>query len=74
MNDIYACPICGRKKSKGKKIPFTKKTLAFHIRDAHTKRTGREDGDPTFELTDMIADDDMPDGAYFALAWELGEL
>lgn len=27
-----------------------------------------------FPLTELIADDDMSDGAYFALAWELGEL
>ena len=33
-----------------------------------------KDSDPSFEMTDSIADDDMPDGAYFAMAWEMGEL
>lgn len=69
MDKIYRCNQCGRTKSKGKKFPFTQKTLARHIKDAHTNKIGWEDGDPTFELTDMIAD-----GAYFALAWEPGEL
>ncbi len=29
---------------------------------------------PDLSLTTLIADDDMPDGAFFALAHELGEL
>lgn len=64
------CKVCGRSKSRSGK-QFTKVSLNQHMKDMHGSW---EDGDPTFELTDMIADDDMPDGAYFALAWELGEL
>jgi len=67
------CKKCGKQTSNSGK-PFTAQTLAQHTKDAHTKREGWEEGDPTFELTDMVADNDMPDGAYFALAHELGEL
>lgn len=64
-----SCEICGRIKSRSGK-PFTVQSLKQHLRDAHL----HEIGDYYFELTDMLADDDMPDGAYFALAHELGEL
>ena len=66
---------CGRTKSRsGKK--FTTQSLAHHIQDCHDCRNKRVryDDEPDFELTNMIADEDMPDGAYFALAHELGEL
>jgi hypothetical protein len=67
------CPKCGKTKSNSGK-EFCEFSLAHHIRDAHTKKTGWKIGDPTFEKTNMFADDDMPDGAFFAMAYEFGDL
>lgn len=62
-----ACDMCDAIRSRSGK-PFTLESLAQHKR-AHE----RERNEISFPLTDMIADEDMPDGAYFALAHELGE-
>ena len=67
---MMECKICGKSKSN-KRVKFNAERLKQHMQDAHQQ--DNYDGDPTFELTDMIADEDWPDGAYFALAWELGE-
>ena len=71
---------CGKTRSNSGKL-FTTETLAQHEKDCKTcqfeileDRTLAEHFPDLFPLTDMIADPDMPDGAYFALAWELGEL
>lgn len=64
----FECPNCKRTHS-GSGKPFTKETLSQHIRDAHGPTCSE-----MFPLTQMIASDDMPDGAYFAMAHELGEL
>ena len=64
--------ICGKwRSSSGKE--FTLETLMQHEKDCKNCKKIMN-GDPTFEKTDLIADDDMPDGAYFAMAWEMGEL
>lgn len=67
------CLHCGRLESNSGK-PFTEDTLSQHIRDAHQQGKKAKSCEPRFALTDMIACEDTPDGAYFALAWELGEL
>jgi hypothetical protein len=61
------CPICGASRSR-KGRPFTEATLQQHVL-SHEQREQQ----PALELTRLIADEDMPDGAFFALAWELGE-
>lgn len=49
---------------------FIQESLAQHVNDCpYRKQIER----PEHELTDMIAYSDAPSGAYFALAWELGE-
>ena len=63
---ILECDVCGAISSRSGKR-FTSDTLAQHKR-AHERE------EVSFPLTDMIADEDMSDGAYFAMAWELGEL
>lgn len=69
---MLTCPYCGKVKSR-RGGHFDQKRLKQHIQDVHLKDKKVDDGDPDFTLTDMIAGDDMPDGAYFALAHELGE-
>jgi hypothetical protein len=72
---------CGRFQSRRGK-PFNRGTIRRHERDCERCREilGSDSSyrgssrDNMFSLTSMIAGDDMPDGAYFALAWELGEL
>lgn len=65
------CDICGKTHSNSGK-PFTENTLRQHVRDAHFV-WHKDDNDVSLELTDMIAGDE-PDGAYFAIAHELGEM
>lgn len=69
------CPICKRARSKTSKRPFDGRTLDQHLADVHGQRPKfeLEDGDLDFDLTTLIADDDMPDGAFWALADEMGE-
>ena len=67
--------LCGRYKSKKGK-PFTKETLKEHQRQCPACRAFLEDDFPNeidLSLTDLIAGDDLSDGAYWALAHELGE-
>lgn len=64
---------CGKHRSKRGKL-FTEKSLKQHQNDCRVCSGHYDIGERPFPLTDMIADDSWPDGAYFALAWELGEL
>lgn len=62
------CPICHRSRSKSTHRPFDKVSLAMHIRDMHPPEP---DISPELqELSDEYAD--LSDGAFFALAHELG--
>lgn len=62
------CPICGKSRSARGKV-FTDESLDQHIYDAHTNPSPAT---PRLSLTNEIGAD-WPDGAYFALAHELGE-
>lgn len=66
------CEICGKSKSNRGNL-FTEETIKQHVMDVHIKNPNWQQGDPAFEETCLFADDDMPDGAYFALAWEIGD-
>lgn len=77
------CPICGARRSR-KGRPFTEATLQQHVLSheqreqqhvlSHQQREQQPALEqPALELTRLIADEDMPDGAFFALAWEPGE-
>lgn len=66
--------LCGRSKGKSRKT-FTEKTKRQHERDCKECQkilAGMPKQEDLFPLTSMIGGD-MPDGAFFALAEELGE-
>lgn len=76
---------CGKVKSKSG-APFAKLGLALHQRDCKkcreilgvspVKRRARRQSswEPRLTMTSMILGDDVPDGAFFAFAHEIGEL
>ncbi len=66
---MRACEVCGKTKSGSRKF-WTATSLRQHLRDAHDMPQKKDQ----LELTNTIADETWSDGAYFALAWELGEL
>lgn len=57
------CPYCYQDTSRSGKR-FTLETLEQHKRDC----SSNPENEIRFPLTDLVADDDMPDGAYFAMA------
>ena len=70
---MLQCPHCQATKSRSGR-PFTAESLAQHIRDAHAPtRVFRPQLSNTAALAvaDMLAGDE-PDGAYWAIAGELG--
>lgn len=70
------CPYCGRTTSKASKKPWTRQTLAQHVRDAHEppRVSQPKSLDELFPLTNAIVGDDESDGVFFAVAEWLGEL
>ena len=60
---VCRCPLCGTtKSSRGR--PLNRTTLEQHIHDAHEGRVMER-------LVYEVVDDDVPDGAYWALQWEI---
>lgn len=68
-NEVLVAP-CGRTESRAGR-EFTSESLRQHEATCPDCLNGDE---PDFSGTNIVADDDMPDGAYFAIAHELGEL
>ena len=59
------CFWCGRSKHRRNKEHFTEHALLQHIRDAHSPSKA--------VAPKQEPDDDMPDGAYFAMQAEMAE-
>ena len=66
------CPICGACRSRKGRL-VTEATLPQHVLPLDQSEQQPALEQPALELTRLIADEDLPDGAFFALAWELGE-
>lgn len=76
----FKCYRCGATRNGKNKLFKDGKALKAHQRqcglrtdDSALLPANDEDDEFDFTMTDLIADDDMPDGAYFALAGSLGE-
>ncbi len=83
------CIVCGKPTALNVRLLCAEHYAEYRIPDKVVKSVPDEDlekrcegrekkcldqiDQDNFYWTDILADDDMPDGAYFALAWELGE-
>ena len=70
---VRVCEDCGNEWRVGWLSPgFARARYDEH--GVHIRRWQYAAEEPTFPMTDLITDEDTPDGVYFALAHELGEL
>lgn len=75
----YQCKYCGKTESNIGRT-FDERTLNQHMNDAHTGSGDPDDCvigesvEDMFPITSSFCDADTPDGAFFAMAMEFGEL
>ena len=69
MNKKRECRVCGATRNRNGRL--FRDVLAVRNHESFCKVSSNDIG--PFPLTDMIMGDDEPDGAYFAMAFEMGE-